>query len=143
MARRGHDRGYGARVQGPHISRRGDSAVVSVLGDLDIATSPSLRQSVLTVLQGGVRSVVIDLTPTDFIDSVGLGVIVAIWKRVRVHGGELAVVCPEPRLQRVFRVVDLHQVLPLHDTVEAALAALASGPTPMGDAAPASVPPHE
>jgi len=92
--------------------------------------APSLRQGVLAELQNGVRSVVIDLTPTDFVDSVGLGVIVAIWKRVRVHGGELAVVCPEPRLQRVFRVVDLHTVLPLHDTVDAAVASLTGGADP-------------
>jgi len=130
-------------VQGPHISRRGDWAVVSVFGDLDMATAPSLRQSVLATLQDGVRYVVLDLTPADFLDSVGLGVIVAIWKRVRVHGGELAVVCPEPRLQRVFRVVDLPEVLPLHDTIEDALAALPGTPTPTGEATPASVPPHE
>ena len=106
-----------------------------MLGDLDIATAPSLRQTVLALLQDGHRAVALDLTPTGFIDSLGLGVIVAIWKRVRVHGGELAVVCPEPRLRRVFSVVELDTVLPMFDTVDDAMA---SGP-----GRTSSVQPHE
>ena len=104
-----------------HLSYRGDWVVVEVTGDLDLAAAPALRQEVLALLQEGHRAVVIDLSPTDFLDSVGLGTLVSIWKRVRVHGGSFAVVCPEPRLQRIFRVVDLDRILPLHATVDEAL----------------------
>jgi anti-sigma B factor antagonist len=103
--------------------------VVEVMGDLDLASAPALRHEVLALLQAGHRQIVLDLTPTDFLDSIALGTIVAVWKRVRVHGGAFALVCPEPRLQRVFRVVDLDQILTLHATVEEALA---SGGTPPG-----------
>jgi anti-anti-sigma regulatory factor len=44
---------------------------------------------------------------------------------VRVQGGTFAVVCPEPRLQRVFQVVDLDTVLPLHTSVEEVTAPIA------------------
>jgi len=110
-----------------HISHIGDCTVVTVLGDLDLAAGPALRHEVLAVLAEGTRQIVVDLTPTDFMDSVGLGVLVAIWKRVRVQGGTFAVVCPEPRLRRIFQVVDLDQVLPLHDTVAAAIASQSPG----------------
>jgi anti-sigma B factor antagonist len=113
---------YGAGVPSArHLSYRGDWVVVEVTGDLDLAAAPALRQEVLALLQAGHRDIVVDLTPTDFLDSIGLGVLVSIWKRVRVHGGSFAVVCPEPRLQRVFRVVDLDRILPLHGTVDEAL----------------------
>jgi anti-sigma B factor antagonist len=102
-----------------HISHLGDRVVVTVLGDIDLASAPALRHEVLALLGDGYRRIVLDLTPTDFMDSIGLGVVVAIWKRVRVQGGEFAVVCPEPRLKRIFQVVELDKVLPLHDSVEA------------------------
>jgi anti-sigma B factor antagonist len=105
---------------GRHISQVGDWVVVTVLGDLDLACAPALRHEVLALLGDGFRYIALDLTPTDFMDSIGLGVVVAILKRVRVQGGELAVICPEPRLKRIFQVVDLDKVLPLHDTVDAA-----------------------
>jgi anti-sigma B factor antagonist len=104
-----------------HVSHRGDSVVVEVGGDLDLASAPALRHEVLALLQAGHRSIVLDLTPTGFLDSLGLGVIVAVWKRVLVHGGTFAVVCPEPRLRRVFGVVELDRILPLHASVDEAL----------------------
>jgi len=111
-----------------HLSYRGDWVVVEVTGDLDLAAAPALRQEVLALLQEGHRAIVVDLSPTDFLDSVGLGTLVSIWKRVRVHGGSFALVCPEPRLQRIFRVVDLDRILPLHATVDEALGPGAATP---------------
>jgi anti-sigma B factor antagonist len=110
-----------------HLSHRGDWVVVEVTGDLDLASAPALRQEVLALLNTGQRHIVLDLTPTDFLDSIGLGTIVAVLKRVRVLGGSLVVVCPEPRLQRVFRVVELDRILPLHESVDAALAGSVPG----------------
>jgi anti-sigma B factor antagonist len=103
------------------VSHRGDSVVVEVTGDLDLASAPALRHEVLALLNAGHRSIVIDLTPTGFLDSLGLGVLVAVWKRVVVHGGAFAVVCPEPRLRRVFAVVELDRILPLHGSIDEAL----------------------
>jgi anti-sigma B factor antagonist len=101
-----------------HVSYIGDWAVITVLGDVDLASAPALRHEVLALLGDGHRQIALDLTPTDFMDSIGLGVVVAIWKRVRVQGGTFALVCPEPRLKRIFQVVDLDKVLPLHATVD-------------------------
>jgi anti-sigma B factor antagonist len=105
-------------VQGArYVSERDGWTVVEVTGDLDLATAPALRQEVIALVGDGRRRIVLDLTGTEFLDSLGLGLVVAIAKRVRVNGGELAIVCPEPRLQRVFRIVDLDRILPLHESV--------------------------
>jgi anti-sigma B factor antagonist len=121
-------RRYRARVpNGRYLSYRGDWVVVEITGDLDLASAPALRQEVLALLNTGQRSIVLDLTATGFLDSLGLGTIVAVWKRLRVLGGELLVVCPEPRLQRVFRVVELDRILPLHATVDDALGSVGPG----------------
>ena len=103
---------------GRHVSPRGDWLVIEVVGDLDLATAPGLRQEVLSQLGAGSRKIVIDLTATDFLDSVGLGLLVAVLKRVRVLDGELAIVCPESRLRRLFTITDLDQVFTLYDSAD-------------------------
>jgi anti-sigma B factor antagonist len=93
-------------------------SVIEITGDLDMATAPALRQVILQQLSQGTRYVAVDLTGADFIDSSGLGVLVAALKRVRTHDGELAVVCPDPRLRRSFELTELVSVLGLRDTAD-------------------------
>lgn len=116
-------RRYGSGVHAArHVTHRGDWVLVEVVGDLDLATAPALRQEVLNLLNDGERKVLIDLTPTDFLDSVGLGTLVALLKRVRVHDGDLAIVCPTARLRRLFTITDLDRVFALYDTADDAIA---------------------
>ncbi len=96
-----------------HPHRHGDRTVLGVVGDLDVVGAPELRQRVIETLAGGTTRLVLDLTGVDFVDSFGLGVVVGALKRVRQHGGDLVVVCPEPRVRRVFELVDLDRILPL------------------------------
>jgi anti-sigma B factor antagonist len=83
-----------------------------------MATAPALRQLVIQLLSTGVRLVAVDLTAADFVDSTGLGTLVAALKRVRTHDGELVVICPEPRLRRIFELTELVSVFGLRDAAE-------------------------
>ena len=101
-------------------------AVLTVLGDLDMAGAPGLHQAVVADVMAGSRLVVLDLTAVDFVDSAGLGVVVGALRRLRAHDGDLLVVCPEPQIRQVFELCDLDRVFDLHLDVEAAVdAALA------------------
>src|SRR5690606_25670313 len=73
--------------------------------------------------EGGATSVVVDLRRVDFLDSTGLGVLVGALKRLRLAGGQLALVCDSEKLLKVFRITALDRVFTLHDSVEAATAA--------------------
>lgn len=98
------------------VRRHHGWSVVDVTGDLDMATAPALRQLVLQLLSSGARLIAIDLTAADFVDSTGLGMLVAALKRVRTHDGELVVICPEPRLRRIFELTELVTVFGLRDS---------------------------
>ena len=69
--------------------------MLSVEGELDLATAPDLRATVLDRADEGERRIVIDMTSVPFVDSSGLGAIVACLKHVRELGGDLVVVAPE------------------------------------------------
>ncbi|MEC9424097.1 MAG: STAS domain-containing protein [Actinomycetota bacterium] len=101
-----------------HRSPRDDCVVFVLVGELDRAGAPRLRQAVVAEAAAGERHVVLDLTAVDFIDSTGLGVVVGALRRLRTHDGELSVVCPEPRLRRVFEMCDLDRVFTLYGSVD-------------------------
>jgi anti-sigma B factor antagonist len=69
--------------------------VLDVAGELDLSTAPQLRKQVILMADEGARRVALDFTRVDFIDSSGLGAIVASLKHLRELGGELALIAPE------------------------------------------------
>ena len=97
--------------------------VVCVSGYLDLATSPSLRRAAQAAVSAGARRLVVDLHDTEFIDSTGLGVIVALHKRLP-HG--FAVVTSDNPVRRLFELTALNTVLSLHESAVAAVAAVAA-----------------
>ena len=100
-------------------------AVVAVSGELDAATGPALREELLALANEGIDRIVLDCRRLEFVDSFGLGVIVAAKKRVSRNGTALCLVAePDQRtLRRVLEVTGLDQVLPVHATVAEAVEA--------------------
>ena len=104
-------------------------AIVAVTGDVDISTSPDLREALAGVLDatngtGGYRAVVVDLSAVRFVDSTGLGVLVGAYTAVRNAGGRLAVVNDHAAVLKVFTITALHEVLGVHPTLPKALDAV-------------------
>jgi len=93
---------------------RGDWDLVEVFGDVDLAAAPRLRAEVLARFAAGRRRVVLDLRQVDFLDSTGLGTVVALRKRARTLDGELEVVVDTPRVRRVFEITDLDRAFRLY-----------------------------
>ena len=102
--------------------------VLSAGGDLDVVGAPELRQAVVTVVSEGARLLVLDLSDLDFVDSFGIGAVVGALKRLRQRGGDLALVCPTPRIRRVFEICDLDRILALHDSIDSLLEPSVAGP---------------
>ena len=109
-----------------HVSFAGQGedgwAVVGVTGELELATAPRLRQQVVSLVGEGHTRIVLDLSRVDFVDSVGLGVIVSVLKRVRGRAGDLVVVGAVPRVRALFELTRLDEIIELHETVDEALA---------------------
>lgn len=96
--------------------------VVSLYGELDVATSPELREQLIRVVGDGRARIVLDLEGVDFLDSTGLGTVVAALKRARTHGGDLRLVCTRGRITRLFELTGLDKAVPLLPTLDAAVA---------------------
>jgi anti-sigma B factor antagonist len=97
--------------------------VVAVHGEVDVATSPALRERLIGLVNDGATRLVLDLEAVDFLDSTGLGTIVSLLKRVRTHGGDLRLVCTEARIRRLFEITGLEKAVPLHASLDDAISA--------------------
>lgn len=105
------------------VSERDGWAVLAVGGEVDVATAPRLREQLIALVNQGSHRIVVDLTAVDFLDSTGLGVLVGALKRVRTHDGDLALVCDEPRILKVFEITGLTKVFAMYADVDQAVAA--------------------
>ena len=94
----------------------GTWAVVDVGGELDLYTAPSFRESVLEAAgDTDPPKVIVDFRGLGFIDSSGLGAIVACLKHLRERGGDLALAAPEGSgLRRLLDLTGLDRVLTLY-----------------------------
>lgn len=100
-----------------------DAAVlVTVSGELDIATAPALD----TELRAAAREaplVVLDLRATEFVDLIGAELMLTAGRRVRRDGGRLVVVPGGPQVRTVLELVGCDLELELADRPSQALVA--------------------
>jgi anti-sigma B factor antagonist len=88
----------------------GSAAVVHIIGELDLATAPTLRETLARLYQDGTTSVVLDLTDLDFVDSTGLSEFVVALKRCRERGGDVVLRSPSRSTARVLTISGLDRV---------------------------------
>ena len=89
---------------------RADTHVVAVKGEIDLFTAPDFKQRVSAPIDAGISRVVIDLSETTFIDSSSLGVLIGAHRRLKLHGGSLAIVCANESIAKTFRITGLDGV---------------------------------
>ncbi|GAA2408337.1 STAS domain-containing protein [Streptomyces pulveraceus] len=73
---------------------RGKWTVLHIHGELDLVTSPAVRQSVHDAVAVGRHDVVLDLSEVLFCDSSGVGVLIAARRLMRSCGGRLRLILP-------------------------------------------------
>jgi anti-sigma B factor antagonist len=91
--------------------RHGDCVTVELVGDVDVLQVAAIRRLLGDALIDGCRLLVVDLAGVTFMDSVGLGVLVATWKRARVLRVEMVVWRPSPPVATVLSLTALDRVL--------------------------------
>jgi anti-anti-sigma factor len=102
--------------------RRDGHAVVRLAGELDVTGAPRLREALMTAIEGGDRHVVVDCSGLEFLDSTGLGVLVAARTRARAAGGSLLLTGAQPPLERLLAVTGVDGLFRLEPPVRPAVA---------------------
>lgn len=105
------------------ITDQGSVKIAAISGEVDLSTSPKVRDALLGCILDG-ANVVVDLSMVAYIDSSGVASLVEAFQnaKTRKQGFALANVGETPL--RVLKLARLDQVFVIHDTVDTAVAAL-------------------
>mgnify|MGYP006299204799 CR=1 FL=1 len=104
---------------------QGDLHVVTVLaGRLDAAVAIRFKETMRTVIDQAQTDIVLGLGQVAFIDSSGLGAIVASMK-LMPQGAKMALAGLTPAVDKVFRMTRMDSIFTIYSTAQDALAARA------------------
>jgi anti-sigma B factor antagonist len=106
---------------------QGDWAVLQVSGELDLVTSPVLRQRVHDEVAEGRHSLVLDLSDVFFCDSSGVGVLIASRRLMSSCQGRLRLILPAQgaedgsHVNRVLGALGVRRLFDVHPNVASAV----------------------
>jgi anti-sigma B factor antagonist len=104
------------------IATRDEAQVIAPRGRLTMVSARTFRETVVGAIEnarGGVF--VVDLSQVEFVDSSGLGALVACLKTARQGGGDLRLAAPSEQVSMVLGLTNLDRVLRPRASVEEAL----------------------
>lgn len=99
------------------VSHHDGWIVVRATGQLDVATAPVFRQQLVEAAFSAETALAVDLDGLEFVDSMGLGVLVGALKRARSHGTSFALVCTRERILRLLDLTRLAEIMPVVATI--------------------------
>ena len=112
-------------LPGPALSvRRQDGyTIVTISGEVDIASAPGLREQLLDLLRPGASRIIIDLSGVTFCDASGLAVLVGASRLADLLADVLRLAAPTPLMATVLRLTGLDSRFEIFVTVPKAIAA--------------------
>ena len=87
--------------------------VVTVRGEIDVASAPRLREA-LSVAGAGTDLCIVDLSAVTFVDSTALGVLIEAAQACRSAGRDLRLVVTDPHIAKVFAITGLDDVFSIY-----------------------------
>ncbi len=103
------------------FTEEGEKLIITVMGDIDAYHSADFKKGIREKIESFSGSkIVLDLSNVSYIDSAGLGSLVAILKDVRNAGKSFVLASLKPNVKRIFEMTRLDKVFKIVDTPEEA-----------------------
>lgn len=98
------------------VEKNDKVAVVHCNGSLDAETVAQFKRATQELFEAGVDSFVLDGGDLTFIDSMGLGALISLMRRVRQHDGEVKVAALLPDVKSIFEITRLNRLFDICST---------------------------
>jgi anti-anti-sigma factor len=100
---------------------RSACTIARLRGDLDISTTPALREQLFDMLGTTVPLLIIDLSEVWFCDVAGLAVLIATQRRAAARRITVRLAAPRPQTAELLRITGLDHLLTICATLADAL----------------------
>jgi len=104
-------------------SNLNEGVKIEIAGEVDMHSSPGVREKLLEAAGREVPLVVVNLAGVEYIDSSGLATLVECLQHMAVYGGKLALVGARKPTLDVFAIARLDKVFNFYASEEEALRA--------------------
>jgi len=93
-----------------------DWKVIEPIGEVDLYNVSELKKSMFTVTDGTHKYVLVDLSKVTYMDSSGIGALVAGNKKMKAHGGEFALVNIQNDVLNILKLATLDRYFKIYET---------------------------
>jgi len=104
------------------VTQTGGVTLVVPKGDLDMGTADQMKRTLTELVEKGQSKLVMDLTGVAYVDSSGLGALVAAMKQARAVGGNLKLCGLQEDVRSIFEMTRLIKVMAVHSDRQEAVA---------------------
>ena len=98
--------------------------LVTVTGRMDAVSSPEFEKELARLIDEGNINFVVDLAGLDYISSSGLRSILVTAKKLKAKNGQILLASLQAVVKEVFEISGFSAIIPIHESVEEAMAAL-------------------
>jgi anti-sigma B factor antagonist len=103
------------------VTQSGAVTVVVPRGDLDMAAADQMKRTLTELVDKGQSKLLMDLGGVSYIDSSGMGALVAAMKHTRSRGGDLRLCALQDDVRAIFELTRLIKAMTVHETRQEAL----------------------
>ena len=96
----------------------GEHKVISVSGEVDLYNVSELKKALFSVTDGSYSSVVVDLKDVNYMDSSGIGALVAGQKKMRAHNGKFALLNIHDDVLNILKLATLDKFFTIYESEE-------------------------
>ena len=106
------------------VTRDGSTAILRISGEITSGSEPSIMAAYQEA--GDARSIVLDFSQLEYMNSGGIGLLVTLLVRTQRAGQKLLAVGLSEHYRQILALTRLDEAIAIHDDEPAALAAAAS-----------------
>lgn len=103
------------------IEKTGGVTVIKLDGSLDAETVQAFKAKAYKIVEEGSSRLVLDATRLEFVDSMGLGALISLLRRVRTKQGDVKIASPNKDVMSIFEITRLHRLFEIYPNAEAAV----------------------
>ena len=106
------------------IEANGGIHVFRVAGEVDLKSSPQLREKLQAVLKEKPKGIILEMSGCNYIDSSGIATLVETLQRLKKDGGKMAIAGAVQRVKDIFEIAHLDGIFPMFASQDEALESL-------------------
>lgn len=90
--------------------------VISLKGEIDIYSAPDFKDNLFQAIGDCREDIILDCSELSYIDSMGLGIMVAALKHVRQNDRNVRIRSPKANVKKLFKITGLDKVFILEES---------------------------